>query len=893
MKNRLAIAILLLTFTIPALAADSAAAKKELDCPSSSTVVFFKNGTQMAIRCYSVRGGSVVMKTREGKLVSVPRTIVDWEATEPGNDHTDSPAKPAASAANGLIEGAPEDSPEAFHAADRAVETSRSRENTINGARPIESFLVGDDGGNGESAAFAPTGTLTFEPPPPEPPEVINRDGRGKVTLRAVRLSEPLEVDGKLEESVYRTTPSISDFVQQEPKEGDPATEQTEVWVFFDGDNVYISARCWDSHPERMVANEMRRDNHNLHNNQNFAVILDTFYDKRNGFLFYTNPLGGLYDAQVTDESNTNSDWNTVWQVKTGRFEQGWTVEMEFPFKSLRYKPGASQIWGINFRRMVQWKNETSYLTPIAAAFRRGGLAKLSQAATMVGLEPPTRSVNLEVKPFATGGVRTDLTADEPYSNDFDGNVGFDVKYGVTRGLTSDFTYNTDFAQVEIDEQQVNLTRFSLFFPEKRDFFLEGQGIFNFGGRSTQRFGGEQSDMPIMFYSRRIGLQDDYSVPINAGGRLTGRAGKYTVGALAMQTEELGVPTDVVESGLIPTTNFGVARVKRDIFGRSNIGFIGTYRSQALDGGGSNGMFGVDGNFTFYQNLDINTYYARSSTPGLNGNDASYMGKLEYGGDLIGVELTYLAVDPNFRPEVGFLRREDMQKSFGQIRYSPRPRAIKAIRQFNFEGSFDNITNSEGEVLETRIGRFEFRTQFENGDSVQFEFSRNYEFLDEDFEITDGLFLPIGGYDFNEFNYRYRFGPQRRVSGMANFSHGSFYSGSRKSFSIWSRAEMTRQFTLEPRISQNWVDLQEGSFTTTLFSLRADYMFSPRAFVGALIQYNSDGNNIFSNIRFRWEYRPGSDIYVVYSDGRSTAFTGFPSLENRSLVFKVTRLFRF
>ncbi len=214
--------------------------------------------------------------------------------------------------------------------------------------------------------------------------------------------------------------------------------------------------------------------------------------------------------------------------MKTGRFEQGWTVEMGIPFKSLRYKPGVSQIWGINFRRMVRWKNETSYLTPIAAAFRRGGITRLSQAGTMVGLEPPARSLNLEVKPFATAGLRTDLTADEPYSNDFDGDLGFDVKYGVTRGMTFDFTYNTDFAQVEVDEQQVNLTRFGLFFPEKREFFLEGQGIFNFGGRSTHRFGGGGGggggqDMPIMFYSRRIGLQDDYSVPINAGGRLTGR----------------------------------------------------------------------------------------------------------------------------------------------------------------------------------------------------------------------------------------------------------------------------------------------------------------------------------------------------------------------------------
>ena len=242
-------------------------------------------------------------------------------------------------------------------------------------------------------------------PPAPVPPEVIARDNKGRVTIRAVRITEPLKVDGRLEESVYRSVPSISGFIQQEPREGEPATEETEVWVFFDNEDVYISARCWDSQPERIVANEMRRDSRNLDNNANFAVILDTFYDHRNGFLFLTNPLGGLFDGQVTDESNTNSDWNTVWEVKTGRFPQGWTVEFAIPFKSIRYKAAASQIWGINFRRCVQWKNEDSFLTPIAAAYRRRGLIKLSQAATLVGIEPPPRAINLEVKPYVTAGT--------------------------------------------------------------------------------------------------------------------------------------------------------------------------------------------------------------------------------------------------------------------------------------------------------------------------------------------------------------------------------------------------------------------------------------------------------------------------------------------------------
>ncbi len=452
--------------------------------------------------------------------------------------------------------------------------------------------------------------SLIDGPPAPEAPSVMTRDADGNATLRAVRLEEPLTLDGLLDERVYARVPAMSGFVQQEPHAGEQATEQTDVWVFFDQNNVYVAAKLWDSHPERIVANEMRRDNRNIESqNASFSVIFDTFYDHRNGFLFRTNPLGALWDGQVTDERNINSDWNTIWYVKSARFAEGWTLEMSLPFKSLRYRAGGSQIWGINFERRVKWKNERSHLVPIPAAFDRQALIKLSFAATLVGIETPTRSINLEVKPYATGSTTTDLTADEPFENQGDASFGFDVKYGVTKSLIFDFTYNTDFAQVEADESQVNLTRFSLFFPEKREFFLEGQGIFNFGGRDTRAFSfNGPSDMPVMFFSRRIGLEDGSEVPILAGGRLTGRAGPYSLGFLNITTR------DVVAGG-VPQTNYSVVRVKRDIFARSNIGFLGTYRNQNLDRTGSNGLFGVDGNFTFYENLNVNTYMPRPIRP--------------------------------------------------------------------------------------------------------------------------------------------------------------------------------------------------------------------------------------------------------------------------------------
>ena len=320
--------------------------------------------------------------------------------------------------------------------------------------------------------------------------------------VRAVRLEQPLRVDGRLDEDVYSTTPSVGGFIQQEPNEGEPSTERTEIWVFFDEDGVYIAARCWDSQPERMILGEMRRDTGGT-SNENFSVVLDTFFDRRNGFMFHVNPRGGWLDATITDEGNYNPNWNTVWRQETERFDQGWMVEMAIPFKSLRYQPGASQVWGIHIRRIIRWKNEVTFITPVARALGGNGNSAMSYAATLVGIETPAAGKNLEIKPYATAGVSTDRTVEPPVIGRRDGDLGFDAKYGLSRGLIADLTVNTDFAQVEVDQQQINLTRFNLLLPEKREFFLEGAGVFAFGGLDAN-FGG--GDTPILFFSRRIGI---------------------------------------------------------------------------------------------------------------------------------------------------------------------------------------------------------------------------------------------------------------------------------------------------------------------------------------------------------------------------------------------------
>jgi TolB-like protein len=389
--------------------------------------------------------------------------------------------------------------------------------------------------------AVVPAG-LIDGPPPPAPPEIITRDAAGRATVRAVRLTGPWQLDGVLSEEIYQQVPALSDFIQQLPDEGAAATERTEVWVFFDDAHVYTSARLWDTAPaSEWTANDMRRDSFQLINNDNLSVAFDTFYDRRNGVVFMVNPIAGIFDFQLTDEGNPNTDWNPVWDVRTGRFDGGWTVEMQIPFKSIRYQPGTEQIWGFQVGRRVIRKNESSYLTPVSIS-AGAGIFRLSAAATLVGLEVPSGGTNLEIKPYATASSATDVNADPAIFNQGDGDFGLDVKYGVTQNLTADFTYNTDFAQVEVDQQQVNLTRFSLFFPEKREFFLEGRGIFDFGraagmtgggpgGGGPRRVGGGGfgggGTAPTVFFSRRIGLNEGLTVPILGGGRLTGKAGKF------------------------------------------------------------------------------------------------------------------------------------------------------------------------------------------------------------------------------------------------------------------------------------------------------------------------------------------------------------------------------
>lgn len=764
-------------------------------------------------------------------------------------------------------------------------------------------MLVASVGGAAQQNGGPSSVPVIDGPAAPDQPNGMARDEVTlKSTIRAVKLSEPLRFDGRLDEAVYEQFTGFGGMLQVAPRYNQPSTERTEIWVMFDGDNIYVAARCWDgAPPDEWIANELRRDTNQMRNNDHFGVGFDTFYDRRSGFMFYANPLGGFSDYSVIDEGSPNSDWNPVWDVRTGRFEGGWTLEMKFPFKSLRYTSGSDRVWGIQFRRSIRHKNEWTYWTPVPQNMAGPqALNRVSAYGTVVGLDLPPAGRNLELKPYALGKMTTDRVANPPTRNDNDGDVGGDLKYGVTANLTADLTVNTDFAQVEIDEQQVNLTRFNLFLPEKREFFLEGRGLFDFGrggaagsgGIPGGGFGGS-ADVPYLFYSRRIGLNRGRVVPIDVGGRLTGKVGGWGIGVLNIQTGGEAASAS-------PSTNFTVTRLKRDILRRSTIGAMFTNRNQLSSNvagrGGSNQAYGVDGAFGFYQNVALGGYYARTETTDLTGDNESYQGKFDWVPDRYGVQAEFLKVGKAFNPEVGFLRRSDFTRSFASARFSPRPRNMRAIRKFTYTASLEYFENGAGSV-ESRQQAGRVNVEFDNSDIFNIEANANYDLLVAPFAPAPGVAIPIGGYHYNDVVMSYNMGSQRRLSGVIGVQLGQYYNGTIKALTFsQGRYAILKQFSVEPRLSINRIELPTGHFTQQQVGARTDYGFSPRMFASALLQYSSVDRTFSSNVRFRWEYRPGSEFFVVWTDEQNTNPLDPRArfdLRNRAFVVKMTRLFRF
>ncbi len=716
-------------------------------------------------------------------------------------------------------------------------------------------------------------------------PEAVAQPAHAKVEQPVVHAHEVkgLTVDGKLDEAIYASVAPVTEFIQQEPRAGEPTTERTEVWVLFDEKNLYVSGRMWDSEPHRIIANEMRRDAANdIVQNENFSISLDTFNDHRSGYYFMTNPLGAMRDVQFVSERQVNAEFNPVWNPKCSRFAGGWLFEIAIPFKSIRYPGEGPQTWGIQFRRIIRWKQEHAYLTRIPAAIGASGVYRMESAARLEGVRTPAVGRNIDIKPYVIGRSTTDRVTRPVRNNDADADFGADLKYGITKSVTADLTYNTDFAQVEDDLQQVNLTRFGLFFPEKREFFLEGQGIFDFGGQSN---GGNSAggDTPTMFFSRQIGLTNGVAVPIQGGARLTGKVGKYTVGFVDIQTAES-------EAARAPATNFGVFRLRRDIFTKSYVGVLATERnpSHARD----NRLLGVDANLAF--NLTtVTLYYAQTRTAGREGRDASFTAGYDYNGDRYGATVQHLTVEPNFNPEVGFLRRQNFRTNTGTLRFSPRPRRrFTSVRKFTYSGTVNNTTSTDG-TLETRIAQGDAKAEYQTGDTVSVTAVSDREVLAAPFRIATGVTIPVGDYHFSSLGGTYVLGARHRVRGTFTGNVGSFYDGTRRSAGFTGRVSLHRVI-LEPSLSSNWIALPWGGFRTTLVSTRTTYTLSPRTAIGALVQYNSNAHSLSTNVRLRWEYTPGSDFFLVFTEGRTTVDPDrFAPLQNRTVVAKFTRLFRY
>jgi len=732
------------------------------------------------------------------------------------------------------------------------------------------------------------------------PPEVITRRADGQATVRAIKLAAPLRVDGVLDEEVYSRERPFGGLIQVAPRYGEPQTERSDVWILYDDRNIYLVCRCWDSATsEAWTANELRRDTNGLRNNDHIGAMFDTFYDRRSGFGFYTNPLGARADYSVVDEGGSNTDWNPVWTSKTGRFEGGWTVEMAIPLKSIRYRAGNDQVWGIQLRRSVRRKNEWAYLTPVPQSLAGPqALNRVSAGGTLVGLDLPPAGLNLELKPYAVARMTTDRLLAPPVSNDFGSEIGGDARYSITSNLTADFTVNTDFAQVEIDEQQVNLTRFSLFFPEKRDFFLEGRGVFDFARGGVGAGGSANTtDTPFLFYSRRIGLNASRVVPIDAGGRVTGKMGPYAIGIMNIQTGDEAVSQT-------EATNFTVLRVKRDVLRRSAIGVIATNRSVSALGTGSNQAYGVDGSFGLSRDLSLGAYWARTATTGMRGDDQSYEGRFDYNADRYGARVEHLSVGANFNPEVGFTRRTDFNRSFAELRFSPRPAGIRSVRKFTWSGSGEYIETGPGSV-DSRVWQGHFGTEFESSDQLSLDVARTHEVLRTPFTPA-GSPVPIAprDYSFSDVSASYQFGAQRRVSGTIALRVGEYYNGTIRSLTVGpggnspGRVSVHRQLSVEPTFSISRIELPDASFTTRLARARVDYAFTPLMFASGLLQYSSADRAFSTNVRFRWEYAPGSELFVVYTDERETGDDGLSptavrGLKNRAFVVKLNRLLRF
>jgi hypothetical protein len=709
----------------------------------------------------------------------------------------------------------------------------------------------------------------------------VAQPGRERPSLTATRTGERPRIDGVLDEAPWSTAPVIDTFIQQEPQEGQPATDRTEVRVLYDAGRLYIGVRAFSA--LGVTATEMRRDADRLFDEDNFQVILDTFHDSRNAYMFVTTPLGAKLEQQIFDEgegggrggtANINRNWDGVWDAAAKILDDGWSAEIEIPFSTVRFAPSDAQVWGVNFQRHTRRKNESVLWSPIPKAYT---LTRVSLAGELHGLSGISRGLDLRLKPFLVGGLRHQHLSPASRSTDAIRDIGLDARYGLTAGLNLDVTINTDFAQVEVDEQQVNLTRFGLFYPEKRDFFLENANFFTMGTGSAFSVTQVQTDL---FFSRRIGLSDSGTpIPILGGVRVAGKSGRNNIGVLDIQTDDLFNTKG---------SNFFVGRYSRDILRRSRVGAI-FINKDSVGNAHFNRTIGVDANLIPSANLQIQSYIAKTETPGRDGQDMAWFGRVAYRDPRWNLYLNYLDVQENFNAEAGFVQRTGIRTT--KAHFGPTPRPNRGNVKL-FEPMYVlTYTTDQSNRLVYRNHHVMLGTTLRDDTFINVFYQRTLDVIDVPFRIRPNVTIPVGSYSMHEWYFTLNTSPGRRFYSRATVTPVQFYGGDRLNMSLAGGARVSSRFSTELQFNRNDVEMPWGDFVVNLTTLRVDYTFSPRMTIRSLSQYNTSTHEVNNNVRFNFIYKPGSDIYIVYND---LSQTGLPAdifgRKDRQLVVKATYL---
>ena len=700
--------------------------------------------------------------------------------------------------------------------------------------------------------------------------------------LTATRTPGAVQLDGSLDEPGWAQAQVIAEFLQKDPQEGAPASEKTEVMLLYDTSNLYVGVRCFDSDPGGIRASELRRDNE-LESDDTFEIILDTQHDHRNSYLFRINPLGTLRDSTITNEGqSSNSDWNERWEARTRTTEEGWFAEIRIPFSALRFTGGEQIVWGINFHRSIKRKNEDVFWTTHNRNF---DFDEVSRAGHLLGLSG-IQGFKLRVKPYATSGASKSVD-DGVASTEHLTDAGIEVaKYLITPQFALDLTVNPDFAQADVDEAQVNLTRFGLFFPERREFFQEGAGVFEFGS-GGDFFGPEL----LLFNSRRIGLSDDREeIPIYGGVKVTGKQGPFDLGFLNMQTR----PSD---SGLAGQ-NFTVARAKADILARSYVGTMFT-RNTAGATGPAGSTLGFDAGFTFLENLELEGFLAWNDAVNVDQDEWAGQVGAEWDSDRFNVNLSHVSIQEHFLPQMGFVGRAEegwkgVQHSSAGGSYSPRP-GVFGIRQFDFSSFVDYFANQQG-LLDAREVEMGWGTEFESGEEFSIEYSRNFErrVRPQNFRKGGEVVATLPAGDFSWYDVRMMFDTfeGRPVSAGVGMELGEFYNGTATNIDLSAEYRATPNLSFEPSIEWNRISLPGfRSFPTTELNSQVNYSFNQQWLTRTTFLLNSQDQEYSLNVRLNYIYRPENDLFIVYNETRT--YGDESGLENRALIVKLTYSFDF